>query len=116
MIEKPWRICGNDTLGLSEVDDRENPWFGTIPVTPMMDTQLDQIFIQGELQHLRTELLRVLNDKIKHYQREDFFDIYLSIFVLLCNCEANTVAQIGFVQRHGSNVSSLRRVQIRIIL
>lgn len=105
MIERPWRICGPETLGIQTVEEHGNPYAGTIPVTPMMDTQLDQILIQGVLQPLRTRLLRDLDDMVTHHRAKDFFEIFLTIFVLLCNCESRIASQISFARRYGFQVS-----------
>jgi hypothetical protein len=101
MIEKPWRICGPDTLCISKAKIPESHGFGSNPITPMMDTQLDQIFIQGELQSLRTNILRELDGKIRSGNPEHFFEIFLTIFILLFNCESVTAAQIDLVRRFG---------------
>ena len=41
IIERDWRICGDETLSMEVVQEEDNPWFGKIPITPIMDTQLD---------------------------------------------------------------------------
>src|ERR1700742_4988794 len=57
MIELDWRISGLETLGHAPNLDPNCPWFGKVPVTPMMDTHLDQIIIQDFLNPLRRQVL-----------------------------------------------------------
>lgn len=71
MTEKTWRICGQDTLDLLPVAEPGNPWNGTIPVTPVMDTQLDEIVIRALLMPLQKRILTELKDKINPRRRGD---------------------------------------------
>jgi hypothetical protein len=41
MIEVSWTILGEETLGCSVVSDESNPWNRIVPITPIMNTQLD---------------------------------------------------------------------------
>ncbi|KAI9672461.1 MAG: hypothetical protein M1817_003227 [Caeruleum heppii] len=101
LIERPWRICGPDTLGQEPVAKPGNPWNGIIPVTPVMDTQLDQVVIQEVLHPIAASVTRMLERKIAVNHREDFFEIYLTIFVLLNNFEWMLAATREFAQRYG---------------
>lgn len=105
MIEKTWRICGKDKLGLEVSMDPANPWNGIIPVTPMMDTQLDQIVIQDFLVPLRSGLLQELQKKIHGRRKEDWFEIFLTIFILLSNTEFILAHSRRFARRYGMGVS-----------
>lgn len=105
MIEKTWRICGEDKLGLEASTDPANPWNGIIPVTPIMDTQLDQIVIKDFLVPLRASLLQELQEKISGYKRENWFSIFLTIFILLSNTEYILAHSRRFAKRYGMGVS-----------
>lgn len=87
IIERDWRICGSETLGIDIVLDQESPWCGTHPITPMMDAQLDQIVIRSFLTPLREKVLRSLQDKILNFRRDDWFEVFLTISVLLSHAE-----------------------------
>src|SRR6266487_1571374 len=76
MIEKSWGMCGEDTLGLTPIAEEGNPWKGKIPITPIMDTQLDQIIIQGFLVPLREKLLHELTEKVNVHLPDMWFEIY----------------------------------------
>ena len=100
MVEKLWRITGEDTLGTQAVSDSEAPQAGIIPVTPIMNTQLDQVVIQRILEPLRLSMLDELNEKVEQHKPQDFYEIYLTIFVLLCSIERNAFAQTAFAKRY----------------
>jgi len=82
VIERDWRIVGDNTLGLTPISDPDSPWFGTIPITPIMDTSLDQMVISGYLNKQRKKILSRFEDKMLRYEPKDCFETILSIFVL----------------------------------
>ena len=105
IIERDWRICGAETLGMGVVDDPENPWFEKIPVTPIMDLQLDQIVIQSFLKPLRDPLLQELQVKIYEARKENWFEIFLTISILLTNAERLLQHSRNNAKRYGVQVS-----------
>ncbi len=107
-IERTWRLFGENTLGLSPVHDPLNPWNGIIPVTPIMDQQLDQIVIHTILVPLQNGLLRGLEKKVYGRKREDWFEIYLTIFILMSNTEWQLAHERQFAQRYGMSVCNGR--------
>ena len=88
------------------VDDPENPWFEKIPVTPIMDLQLDQIVIQSFLKPLRDPLLQELQVKIYEARKENWFEIFLTISILLTNAER--------LLQHSRNNAKRYGVQVRL--
>jgi hypothetical protein len=87
MIEIEWEMCGPDTLGVSRITDETNPRKGKIPIPPMMDTQLDQIVIKEVLYPLKKKFLDRFEAKISPMRTEDWFDIYLTSFIVLNHIE-----------------------------
>jgi hypothetical protein len=87
MIEIEWEMCGPDTLGVSPVTDPTNPRKGKIPIPPVMDTQLDQIIIKEVLYPLKNKFLDQFEARISPTRPEDWFDIYLTSFVVLSHIE-----------------------------
>jgi len=89
MIERSWSICTEDgrRIGLPVVEDPESPWHWAIPTTPVMGTQLDQIFIQKFLTPLREKLLRELQGRMKEARKRDWFETFLVTFILCTNTE-----------------------------
>ena len=105
-IERTWRICGTETLGMEPISDKTNPWNGIIPVTPIMDQQMDQIVIREILIPWRDALLRQLNQKIFDYEKrkENWSRIYLTMFILLNNTEVQLAHLLQFARRYGFSV------------
>ena len=106
LTERTWRICGDNALGLEPITELGNPWFDTIPVTPIMDTQLDELAIKGILLPLREKVLNELKAKIDQNKRENWFEIYLAVFILMCNVEWILADVIDYTARHGMIVST----------
>lgn len=77
-----------------------------IPVTPIMDTQLDQIVIRGILLPLSGTLLRQLQNMIEnHNWPETWFEIYLTSFILMTTAESVAIHGKTFARRYGLTVS-----------
>ncbi|KAI4859047.1 hypothetical protein F4820DRAFT_467432 [Hypoxylon rubiginosum] len=87
VIENPWSICGDDTLGLRTSPDPKSRWHRFIPITPMMDVQLDQIIIRNVLEPLRNKLLDLIDSTIQSLNPEKWFDCFISIYLLLNHIE-----------------------------
>ncbi|KAH7395630.1 hypothetical protein BKA64DRAFT_674136 [Cadophora sp. MPI-SDFR-AT-0126] len=92
-IEGPWRIfCGGALLGLEPLNEPGNPFNGTIPVTPVIDTQLDDIFVRELLLPTSERLLKSLKSKIDEQKKENWLEIYLTMFIMMSN--------MGWVLKH----------------
>lgn len=87
MIERDWCVTGVETLGVPQVRDEGCPWAGKVPVTPMMDTGLDQIVIQDVLKPLRRNILSELQRQMKGERRQDCFEVILTVFIMATNTE-----------------------------
>lgn len=87
MIERDWTVTPSSALiiGQSPIDDESSPWNKKVPVTPVMDTQLDQIIIQDFLTPLRDTLMERLQRKMAQGRKEDWFEIFLVVFILTTN-------------------------------
>lgn len=108
VIEKEWKICGEDTLDLPPITDPKSPWYGFIPITPVMDVQLDQIVIRDVLQPLRTKLVTKFQETIENYRPDTWFDCYFTIFMVLNHMEMAAAHGNRFSKSHGLGVSSPR--------
>ena len=91
---------------MEPISDKTNPWNGIIPVTPIMDQQMDQIVIREILIPWRDALLRQLNQKIFDYEKrkENWSRIYLTMFILLNNTEVQLAHLLQFARRYGFSV------------
>lgn len=110
LIEKPWRVAGNETLEHNVDDilhpfwDKESPYFSHVPVTPVMDNQLDQIIIQAILLPRKKSIQKRLHDLVKSNKPSNWFLIYLCTFLLLNNYEIATSHDRNFASRHSLKV------------
>ncbi|KAK4169918.1 hypothetical protein QBC43DRAFT_306835 [Cladorrhinum sp. PSN259] len=87
MIEIPWQMCGQDTLGVERITNPENPHYNKIPIPPIMDTQLDQIVIKHILKPLRQRVIDKFQALVAPAKPEAWFEIYLATFVMLNHIE-----------------------------
>ncbi|KAJ4367027.1 hypothetical protein N0V83_007557 [Neocucurbitaria cava] len=103
LIERTWKMCGSETLGIHPVKGRSDPWKGFVPVTPIMDQQLDQVVIREILVPRRNQLLAQLKEKVyNEYNRKlHAFEVYMTFFILLNNAEVQIAFEREFAQRYG---------------
>lgn len=112
MIERFWLICGEDKLGIPPLQFdigpcRRNPHVEAAPVTPLMDTQLDELAVTKVLIPLRAKFLRLLKEKTLAKKKEHWYEIYLASFIILHNFERILQHFIDYGRRFGMNVSTL---------
>ncbi|KAI6087570.1 hypothetical protein F4821DRAFT_236104 [Hypoxylon rubiginosum] len=105
-IEKPWRICEGTLPGFESPYDPACPYSGITPVTPIMDTQIDDMAIRAILNPLEKKILKELNCKIHEKKRENWFDIYLATFILMNNFEFVFADVLDYTSRHGLQPST----------
>ncbi|KAL8952550.1 MAG: hypothetical protein Q9222_001540 [Ikaeria aurantiellina] len=106
MLERFWLICGEDMLGLPPMEHnigpcRRNPAVDAIVVTPIMDTQLDELAVSGVLIPLKSKLLRLLKKRILTKKKEYWYEIYLASFVILHNSERILSHVVDYARRFG---------------
>ncbi|KAF2810818.1 uncharacterized protein BDZ99DRAFT_462132 [Mytilinidion resinicola] len=109
LTERTWRICDSDTLGVEPFAEPGNPWNGIVPVTPIMDTQLDELAIKCLLLPLKDKVLRGIKRKIDEKKRENWFEIFLATFIVMCNVEWILSDVIDYTTRHGMTAKSRGR-------
>lgn len=90
---------------MEPVNDERSPYHGIIPVTPIMDVQIDQVAIQSILVPLRQKVLKQLQEKVSRKSKRDWFDILATIFILLNNIEIATAHDHEHAVFHGYYVS-----------
>ncbi|EMT73567.1 hypothetical protein FOC4_g10002053 [Fusarium odoratissimum] len=101
LTELPWMICGEHTLSQIPVQDLECPRSGTIPIPPIMDTQMDHLVIKNIMTPLRQRILAGLQAKIMERKRENWYEIYLTTFVLLSNMERQFAQVLYIIDWYG---------------
>lgn len=72
-------------MGVQPTDELGHPYDGFIPVTPIMDTQLDDLVIRDLLVPLTNQFLKRLKAKIDERKPEDWLEIHLAMFVMMSN-------------------------------
>jgi hypothetical protein len=100
IIEHDWHFVSPadklDALGLpicsspfiSPEDMQTCPWPNQAPVTPMMDTQLDQIVTRTYLTRTRQILLKKLETALTiEYRKERWLELFLTICILMIHEE-----------------------------
>lgn len=115
-IEHPWRVCEGDLAPFEPPYDPECPYSGIVPVTPIMDTQIDDIALRVLLIPLGQMILRELDGKIKQRKRENWFEIYLTTFIIMNNFELIFSDVLAYTSRHGLRVRvrSLRPIILSV--
>jgi hypothetical protein len=93
------RVCGEETLGMSSIDDPSCPWHAKIPIPPAMCVQLEIILYCKFLAPLKKNILAQLQKLIFANKKENWLAIYLSIFVLLHSCALTTQRDYEFGKR-----------------
>lgn len=93
MTERYWLITGEDLLGMPKMTEnigpyRFNPYIEAgVPVTPFMDTQLDEIAIKDILLPLKNRLLRRFKKKVLEKKKENWYELFLATFIMLHDLE-----------------------------
>lgn len=103
--ELTWTICGNDKLGILPPTESDNPWKGTVPVTPIMDTQLDEIAINSFTKPYSAHLLQELHHKMTNQDTTDWYEVLLSLIIILHNFQWMSKDIKEYTVRHGMEVS-----------
>ncbi|RPA79607.1 hypothetical protein BJ508DRAFT_211060 [Ascobolus immersus RN42] len=105
-IEDSWRMCGPETLNCQPELDPTSPYFDRIPVTPILDFQIDAICINLILKPLRSKVLNMLQNKILTTKPDqDWMEIKIATFILLTNIE--------WTVRHDNYFARLHSMQTR---
>ncbi|KAA8899946.1 hypothetical protein FN846DRAFT_1023166 [Sphaerosporella brunnea] len=100
-IAAPRSLRGEQTLGLSPIQDESAHDRGNIPIPPMLDYQLDTLAIQ-RMEKTMNEMLKKLWKTLQAHSKSSWFDVFLVIFILVNNLEYVYEAQLQYVQEHGS--------------
>jgi len=103
---RSFNITGSETLGINRVDDPESPYCGRIPIPPLLDAQLDHLWMgkmNGTRKSMFSQLKSMIMDKAK--RRQNWYMIFLTILILLSNLEMIYQNQYQQRIRYGKTVS-----------
>ena len=82
-------ICSEEKLG-TVVDDLSSPYFGIVPVAPVICAQLEVVTFSTLQRPLMNRVLRQLQELIAANDKKNWFAIYLGLFILLHSCSMTT--------------------------
>ena len=95
-IEDPWTIHGQETLGMKFDPLSASPYSRSIPVTPIMNFQIDNIVIYDHLTRMLDDIRTAMKAKILPRKKEDWFEIHLATFILLHHVDLTLKHDIDF--------------------
>ena len=105
LVSKSFNIMnGAETLGMTPVDDPTSPYYGRIPIPPMLDAQIDNLLMQ-KMRVQRKQVLSKLKRMIMSHSKQNWFMILLTTMVLLSNVEFLYQNQHDQIERYGKTVS-----------
>lgn len=85
-IEDHWQVfCGGLQIGAVMTNEPGHPYHGFIPVTPIMDTQLDDLVIRVLIKPRLDLFLARLKKKLDERKRENWLELFLAKFVMMSN-------------------------------
>jgi len=95
-------IVSKDTLDMQpETVDKSYPFFGKVPLPPVMIQQLDMILTLGILQPLRKKVLEGLQKLILSNKPSSWLTVYLLTFISLHSCAVVSNENYKNARKHG---------------
>lgn len=89
-VSHPERLCGEDLLATPKVEDPSSPWFGCVPLPPVIIVQMQCIVYTTLLRPLAKKVRDKLSTMVLANNRKNWMAIYLTIFLLLHSCTMMT--------------------------
>ena len=89
LASKSFNITGDETLGISKVEDPQSPYYNRKPIPPFLDAQIDHIWM-AKMSKVKKTVLSELKKRVfatREKKRENWYPIFLTIFVLTWNLE-----------------------------
>lgn len=102
MFAKPLTLCGSETLGVQQrlVDKGVTYYDQAVPLPTFLNYQLDTLAMMC-IQGYQKNIIKCLQAKIFTANRgKNWYEVFLTIFVLLGNLEHLYQAQRRYIQRH----------------
>jgi len=95
-------VCGGETLGMTPHQCNPNcPNNGKVLTPPVFSAQMEIIMTARILLPMKKRILRLLRTLIHERQRQSWFTIYLTLFILLHSCAMLTAANIKRARKQG---------------
>ena len=103
-MAQPRTLSGSSTLGLDVIRDPDAHDNGYIPIPPMLDYQLDTSAMEW-MENMMKPMLKLLWKILLARSKKEWFNIFLTFFILLDSLETVYGAQVRYVKEHGNAVS-----------
>lgn len=101
-----------DTLDIPPVDNPKFGIHGKAPLPSIIDYQVDTLRIHY-MQRLMKDLTKGLKKLIfASNPTKNWYEIFLSIFILICTLEHVYVAQMSYLRRSLGMVSTIKRSDV----
>ena len=102
LLEETWRVEGPNPFGRSAPLDQSSPWYGIIPVIPMMDHQLGETVTMSVLVPFNYDIIHSLEYRFKYEEtaKKEWFSIFLATAILLSNVEHQIAHDHRFARRY----------------
>jgi hypothetical protein len=86
--------------------DPDSPWYRNVPVTPIMDHQLDEAVLSILLIPLNTKIAHHLKTNFEDHKtaKKNWFNIFLALVILISNIEHQIRHDNRFAKRYGLEV------------
>lgn len=81
----PEEVCGDEKIA-QRVDDESSPCHGTYPVAPVIYAQEETVLLTKIQRPLQRQVIAELDALMKANKKENWFTIYLTLFILLHSC------------------------------
>lgn len=96
---------GTETLGLDVVTDPASSIYMQIPIPPVLDHQCDAVIIQW-MELFGSQLINLLWRKICARKQQDWFEVFLTGFILINNIEYVYGLQRDYVRMYSMTTVS----------
>jgi hypothetical protein len=97
-------ITGEERLDIRMVTDQASPYFGRVPLPPILAAQIDEIW-KANMMKRKKKMLSQLKAKILSCKLHDWLEVFLTIFAILSNLEFSYHQKCSQLRRHTQAVS-----------
>lgn len=113
----PEEVCGDEKIA-QRVDDESSPYHGTYPVAPVIYAQEETVLMTKIQRPLQQQVIAELDALMKANKKENWFTIYLTLFILLHSCSLTSKRDAEFAKQMvcGNLIPNQRRQAVLLIL
>ena len=112
----PEEVCGEEKIA-QRVDDESSPYHGTYPVAPVIYAQEETVLLTKIQRPLQQQVIAELDALMKANKKENWFTIYLTLFILLHSCSLTSRRDAEFAaQMVCGNLIPNHRKQVTLLM